>query len=188
MRVFLLDHHDSFSYNLVQALAALGSGVEIHRPEGWTVEAIAARAPTHLVLSPGPGAPADWPLTLDLIRRGPRVPLLGVCLGHQCIAEALGGRVRRAARMMHGKASFIHHDGRGIFAKLPQNFPAGRYHSLAVDTSRLPPELEPCAWSDRGELMALRHRDRPLTGVQFHPESFLTPRGPELLANFLHGT
>ena len=124
MRVFLLDHHDSFSYNLVQALAALGARVEIHRPEGWTVEAIAARAPTHIVLSPGPGAPADWPLTLDLIRRGPRVPLLGVCLGHQCIAEALGGRVRRAARMMHGNASSIHHDGRGIFAELPQDFPA----------------------------------------------------------------
>ncbi|HWH04858.1 MAG TPA: aminodeoxychorismate/anthranilate synthase component II [Gaiellaceae bacterium] len=186
MRVLMLDNYDSFTYNLVHLLQQLGAEVEVHRNDALTVDEAEALEPTHVVVSPGPGRPADAGISVELIRRlGPRVPTLGVCLGHQAIVEAFGGEVGQARALLHGKASQVEHDGRGVFAGLPQSLEAGRYHSLAA--TRVPDELEVTARTPDGEVMGVRHRELPVEGVQFHPESVLTPLGPDLLRNFLEG-
>jgi len=183
MRVLLIDNYDSFAYNLVQALRALGAQVEVHRNDALTAQE-AARAPAdRIVISPGPCTPREAGISVELCRIA-RVPLLGVCLGHQCLVEAFGGTVGRAQRVRHGKTSPITHDGRGWLHGLPTTFPAARYHSLVA--TRVTADFEVCArTADRGELMGVRHVEKPMMGVQFHPESFLTPDGPHLLRNFL---
>ena len=182
--MLLVDNYDSFTYNLAHLFGALGVEVAVVRNDELTVEEAEAAAPSHLVVSPGPGRPADAGASIEIIRRlAPTTPTLGVCLGHQAIVEAFGGEVGQARELLHGKASAVTHDGRGLFRGLPERFDAGRYHSLAA--TRLPDELEPCAYSDDGEVMAVRHRTLPVDGVQFHPESVLTPLGPDLARNFL---
>ena len=185
-RVLLIDNHDSFTFNLVQALRALGAEVRVACNDALNVAEARAALPTHLVLSPGPGTPARagvTPAVLDAFLE--RVPILGVCLGHQAIGERFGGRVARAARPVHGQQSPVYHDGRGLFRGLPSPLVAGRYHSLCVGEEGLSPDLAISAWTAEGEVMGLRHRSLPVEGVQFHPESVLTPRGPRLLASFL---
>ena len=185
-RVLMIDNYDSFTYNLVQYLRMLGAEVLVYRNDALDAAAAASRAPTHLVVSPGPGTPRDAGRSIELIRAfAGRVPVLGVCLGHQAIVEAWGGRVIPAKTLMHGKTSLVHHDGRGVFAGLPQPFEAGRYHSLAVGRDELPAELEATAHTEDGEVMGVRHRELAVEGVQFHPESVLTPQGLDLLRNFL---
>ena len=185
-RLLLIDNYDSFTYNLVQAFLVLGAEVEVVRNDCITVDEALARAPTHLCISPGPGTPRDAGVSMDLIRAfAGRVPVFGVCLGHQSLVEAFGGRVVRNYRLMHGKTSRVTHDGRGLFAGLPNPVDVGRYHSLVAERATLPPELEVTAWTDEGEIMGVRHRTLPIEGVQFHPESVLTPEGPKLMANFL---
>ncbi len=182
--LLMLDNYDSFTYNLVHVLEVLGAEVAVYRNDALTVDEAEALEPTHVVVSPGPGRPADAGISVELIRRlGPRVPTLGVCLGHQAIVEAFGGAVGQARALVHGKASTVEHDGRGVFSGLPQGLDAGRYHSLAA--TRVPDELEVTARTPDGEVMGVRHRELPVEGVQFHPESVLTPRGPDLLRNFL---
>ncbi len=183
--ILMVDNYDSFTYNLVQLLAAAGTEVEVLRNDAESAEAMLARKPAGIVLSPGPGRPEDAGVCLDLIKSHARVPLLGVCLGHQALGVAFGATVDRAPRLMHGKTSPVRHGDQGVFAGLPNPFQATRYHSLEVKEGTLPPELEPLAWADDGTLMGLRHRDLPYWGVQFHPESVLTGAGPHLLANFL---
>jgi anthranilate synthase/aminodeoxychorismate synthase-like glutamine amidotransferase len=184
MRLLVLDNYDSFTWNLVQAFEVLGAAVDVRRNDALTVEEALALAPDALVVSPGPGRPEAAGITDALLRAAiGALPVLGVCLGHQAIAQVLGGRVGRARSLVHGKASAVQHDGRGLFADLPSPLPLGRYHSLAV--TQLPACLEPCAWAPDGELMAFRHRSLPVHGVQFHPESVLSPLGPRLLARFL---
>lgn len=188
--ILLIDNYDSFTHNIVQTLGAIDAGLDIRavRNDQITSEAIESLAPTHLIISPGPGTPLQAGVSNEVIRHfGPRIPLLGVCLGHQCIAHVYGGQVVRAPRLVHGKTSLIRHDGRGVFAGLSNPFQATRYHSLIVEPGSLPPEFEVCAVCDDGptEIMGLRHRAWPLHGVQFHPESFLTLEGGKLLANFL---
>lgn len=183
MRVLVIDNYDSFVYNLVQALRVLGADVEVRRNDVLDVEEAAALRPERIVVSPGPCTPREAGISVELCRRSP-APLLGVCLGHQCLVEAFGGKVVRAERVRHGKTSPIAHDGGGLFRGLPDPFVAARYHSLIA--AEIPESLDVCAeTADRGEPMAVRHRRRPLFGVQFHPESFLTPTGPRLLKNFL---
>ena len=183
--IALIDNYDSFTYNLVQYLGELGAEVQVFRNDQTTVDHLAALSPSHLVISPGPGDPADGGISMDaLCRLGPTTPTLGVCLGHQCIGQAFGGNVARAPRIMHGKTSPIHHYGRDLFAGLPSPFNAARYHSLIVQEP-LPPELEAQAFTAEGEIMALRHKRHPIFGVQFHPESILTEGGKTLLRNFL---
>ncbi len=185
-RVFIVDNYDSFTFNIVQELGELGADVEVARHDAFTIDQLHSLAPDGIVISPGPGTPADAGLSNDVIRAfAGRTPLLGVCLGHQCVAEVYGGRVVRAPELVHGKTSLIHHDGHGIFAGLPQPFDATRYHSLVVDPASVPPELEVTARTDRGLIMGLRHRSAPVEGVQFHPESILTRAGMDLLANYL---
>jgi anthranilate synthase/aminodeoxychorismate synthase-like glutamine amidotransferase len=182
--ILVIDNYDSFTYNLVHLFGELGAEVVVRRNDAIDAETAARLAPSHLVVSPGPGRPADAGASIEIIRRlAPTTPTLGVCLGHQAIVEAFGGEVGQARELLHGKASPVTHDGRGLFRGLPERFDAGRYHSLAA--TRLPDELEPCAYSDDGEVMAVRHRTLPVDGVQFHPESVLTPLGPELARNFL---
>jgi anthranilate synthase/aminodeoxychorismate synthase-like glutamine amidotransferase len=186
--LLVIDNYDSFTYNLVQYLGELGAEVVVRRNDAVTVEEIEAMAPAALVLSPGPCAPAQAGVTVDVIRAlGHRIPTLGVCLGHQAIGEAYGGRVVRAARAVHGKASRIAHDGRELFAGLPSPLEVGRYHSLIVERATLPDSLRVVATSvdDPTEIHALRHVTHPVWGVQFHPESVLTPNGKQLLRNFL---
>lgn len=184
--ILVIDNYDSFTYNLVQMLGALHPHIEVRRNDAVTPAEILASPPDFLVLSPGPGEPAGAGRLLEIVRAcAPRLPTLGVCLGHQALAAACGARIVRAARPLHGHASDIHHAGRGLFAGLPRPLPAGRYHSLVVDPATLPPQLQPLARTAAGELMALRHRVWPAWGVQFHPESILTPAGPRLLRNFL---
>jgi anthranilate synthase component II len=183
--ILMVDNYDSFTYNLVQLLAAAGAAVEVLRNDAESAEAMLARKPEGVVLSPGPGRPEDAGVCLDLLRRRARVPLLGVCLGHQALGVAFGATVDRAPRLMHGKTSPVRHGDQGVFAGLPNPFEATRYHSLEVKEGTLPEELEPLAWADDGTLMGLRHRELPYWGVQFHPESVLTGSGPHLLANFL---
>jgi len=185
--VLLLDNYDSFTFNLVQCLAELGATVEVRRHDAITLEEAIALAPERLVISPGPGRPADAGISLALIRTFTgRVPILGVCLGHQAIGEAFGGAVVRAPEPRHGKTSPIRHDGRGLFAGVPSTIEVGRYHSLVVEEASWPRELEIVARSeDDGVVMALRHRRHPIHGVQFHPESILTAEGRAILRNFL---
>jgi anthranilate synthase component II len=183
--LLVIDNYDSFTYNLVQILAAAGAEVAVVRNDAHDVPDLLARRPTGIVLSPGPGRPEDAGVCPALFAARPAVPILGVCLGHQAMGVAFGATVRRAAHLLHGKSSPIRHDGQGLFAGLPSPFEAGRYHSLEVGEETLPPELEPVAWSDDGTLMAMRHRELPYWGVQFHPESVLTGAGTRLLGNFL---
>ena len=184
MTVFILDNYDSFTYNLAHLFGELGAEVVVKRNDQVTVDEVEALAPSHVVISPGPGRPADAGISVELVRRlAPRAPILGVCLGHQAIVEAFGGEVGFAKELLHGKSSPVRHGGDGIFAGLPEPFEAGRYHSLAA--TRIPDELEPTAYAEDGEVMAVRHRELPVVGVQFHPESVLTPDGPALGRNFL---
>jgi len=184
--LLLVDNYDSFTYNLYQYLAELGEEVAVRRNDRLTLDEVEALSPERIVISPGPRGPVDAGLSVEIIRRfGPRVPTLGVCLGHQCIGYAYGGRIVHAPTLMHGKTSQIHHDGRGVFANLPRPFVAVRYHSLAVEESTLPQCLEVSARAPDGTIMGLRHREHPVEGVQFHPESILTESGKELLTNFL---
>ena len=184
--VLLVDNYDSFTYNLYQYLGELGAEVRVVRNDELSAEAAIALSPERIVISPGPGTPDQAGITLDLIRRAAgRIPVLGVCLGHQALGQAFGGEVRRAPKLMHGKTSQIHHDGRSVFACLPDPFTATRYHSLVVERDSVPESLEISAWTDDGIVMGLRHREYPLEGVQFHPESILTTVGKDLLRNFL---
>jgi anthranilate synthase/aminodeoxychorismate synthase-like glutamine amidotransferase len=185
-RLLLVDNYDSFTYNLVQAFLVLGAEVEVRRNDEITVAAALALAPTHLCISPGPGTPYDAGVSMDMIRAfAGRVPVFGVCLGHQSIVEVFGGKVVRAGRLMHGKTSLVHHDGLGLYAGLPQPCEVGRYHSLIAQPGSLPAELLVTATTDQHEIMGVRHRSLMVEGVQFHPESVLTPDGPALMGNFL---
>jgi anthranilate synthase/aminodeoxychorismate synthase-like glutamine amidotransferase len=187
MRLLMIDNYDSFTYNLVHLFEELGAEVVVRRNDAVTGDEAEALAPDRLVVSPGPGRPEDAGVSIELIQRlGPQVPTLGVCLGHQAIVEAFGGEVGPARALLHGKSSVITHDGRGVFAGLPPELEAGRYHSLAAVS--VPAELEVSARTADGEVMGVRHRSLPIEGVQFHPESVLTPLGPRLAANFLAGT
>ena len=184
--ILLVDNYDSFSYNLVHLFQELGAEVVVRRNDEIAADEAERLGPSHLVVSPGPGRPEDSGATVEIVRRlAPTTPTLGVCLGHQAIIEAFGGEIGQAQRLVHGKASAVSHDGRGIFAGLPQDFQAGRYHSLAA--TQVPDELEVSATTADGEVMAVRHRWLPVDGVQFHPESVLTPDGPQLCRNFLEG-
>ncbi|MDD9966942.1 MAG: aminodeoxychorismate/anthranilate synthase component II [Myxococcales bacterium] len=184
--ILVIDNYDSFTYNLVQYLGELGARVEVFRNDALAVSDVAARDPEGLLLSPGPGMPDDAGITLEALRAyGARYPILGVCLGHQSIAQAFGARVVRAGRLMHGRTSPIEHRGDGVFTGLPSPFTATRYHSLIVDPDTLGDELVKTAWTQQGELMGLRHRELEVEGVQFHPESFLTEHGHRMLDNFL---
>jgi anthranilate synthase/aminodeoxychorismate synthase-like glutamine amidotransferase len=184
--VVVIDNYDSFTYNLVQYLAELGAEVEVFRNDAIDVAGVAARGPEGILISPGPGTPDEAGISLDLIGAlGATTPIFGVCLGHQSIGQRFGGDVVRAGRLMHGRTSEIHHEGAGVFAGLPSPFIATRYHSLIVARESLPDVLEVTAWTAEGEIMGLRHRDLPIEGVQFHPESFLTQHGHALLENWL---
>lgn len=183
--IAVIDNYDSFTYNLVQYLGELGADVQVYRNDAVTVGELAALNPSHIVISPGPGEPDDAGISNQAIRElGPQIPILGVCLGQQCIGQAFGGHVGRAARLMHGKTSPIYHYGEDLFIGLPSPFDATRYHSLIV-CEPLPTELKVTAFTREGELMGLRHRSLPIYGVQFHPESILTTYGKQILHNFL---
>jgi para-aminobenzoate synthetase component 2 len=185
-KLLLIDNYDSFTYNLVQAFLVLGADVHVYRNDAISLGEASALEPTHLCVSPGPGTPNDAGISMQMIRAfAGRVPVLGVCLGHQSIVEVFGGKVVRAGRLMHGKTSFIEHDGRTVFAGLPQPCEVGRYHSLIAAPDKMPGELEVSARTAEGEIMGVRHRNVLVEGVQFHPESILTPDGPRLLRNFL---
>jgi len=183
--IALIDNYDSFTYNLVQYLEELGAQVRVFLNDAIEVEDLKVLAPSHIVISPGPGKPAGAGISKEVIRiLGTEIPLLGVCLGQQCIGEVFGGQVVQAPRLMHGKTSTIYHDDDPLFADVPNPFVATRYHSLIV-AEPLPPELELTAWTSDGEIMGLRHRRFPIHGVQFHPESILTTHGKQILSNFL---
>jgi anthranilate synthase/aminodeoxychorismate synthase-like glutamine amidotransferase len=186
VRILLIDNYDSFTYNLVQAFAAMDAEVLVYRNDAIEVDEALGLQPTHLVISPGPGRPEDAGVSLKMIAAfAERLPVLGVCLGHQCLVSHFGGEIVRAERLMHGKTSRVSHDGRTIFDGMSQPFEAGRYHSLCADRQSLPVALEVTAETMEGEVMAVRHRSLPLEGVQFHPESVLTPEGNALMANFM---
>jgi anthranilate synthase/aminodeoxychorismate synthase-like glutamine amidotransferase len=185
--ILMIDNYDSFTYNLVQYLGELEEEVEVHRNDAISVDTIAEMQPDAILISPGPGNPDEAGISLDTVRHfAGRIPILGVCLGHQTIAQAFGGKVVRAGRLMHGKTSPVHHDGRTLFEGIPSPFEATRYHSLIVERESIPEEFEISAETAEGEIMAMRHRRFPLEGVQFHPESILTQEGKRLLANFLN--
>jgi len=184
--ILVIDNYDSFTYNLVQYLGELGSIIKVFRNDEITVDGIAKLKPDQLLISPGPGTPADAGISCQAIKHfAGKIPILGVCLGHQAIGEVFGGKVVRAGRIMHGKTSSIYHDNRGVFRGLPSPFSATRYHSLLVEKKSLPDLLEISAWTKEGEIMGLRHKKYSIEGVQFHPESILTSHGKKLLANFL---
>jgi anthranilate synthase component II len=184
--ILVIDNYDSFTYNLVHLFQELGADVKVLRNDEIDADQAEELAPTHLVISPGPGRPAEAGATVEIVKRlGPTTPTLGVCLGHQAIVEAFGGEVGQARRLVHGKSSPIAHDGRGLFTGLPDPLEGGRYHSLAA--VRVPDVLEVCATTEDGEVMAVRHTELPVDGIQFHPESVLTPDGPALARNFLEG-
>lgn len=184
--ILLIDNFDSFTYNLAQAFGQLGADITVYRNNALTLAEIEKMAPSHIVISPGPGDPDDGGISLEVIRHfGPRTPILGVCLGHQCIGQAYGGIVTRAGRQMHGKVSMVYHKDTTIFSNLPNPFEATRYHSLIVQEPSLPPALKVTAFTDQGEIMGLQHVEHPVFGVQFHPESILTTFGPRILQNFL---
>jgi anthranilate synthase/aminodeoxychorismate synthase-like glutamine amidotransferase len=186
-RLLLIDNYDSFTYNLVQAFLVLGAQVEVHRNDAITLEQARALEPTHLVISPGPGTPEAAGVSMHLIEAfAASIPVFGVCLGHQAIVAAFGGRVGRATRLMHGKTSPVMHDGRTIYTGVSPSFEAGRYHSLIAEPASLPPQLEVSARTAEGEIMGVRHRTLSVEGVQFHPESILTPEGPKIMETFLH--
>ena len=186
VRMLLIDNYDSFTYNLVQAFAAMGAAVMVYRNDAISVAESVALEPTHLVISPGPGRPEDAGVSLDMIGAwAGKVPILGVCLGHQSIVQQHGGEIVRAERLMHGKTSMVQHDGESIFAGLSNPFEVGRYHSLCAEHETLPDELVVTAQTERGEIMGVRHKTLPIEGVQFHPESVLTPEGDALMANFM---
>ena len=184
--VLLIDNYDSFTYNLYQFLCELGAEVSVVRNDAVTLDEIQAMAPERIVISPGPRTPEEAGISTDVVRRfGPTIPILGVCLGHQCIGAAYGASVAGAGEIMHGKMSTVHHDGRGVFAGLPEPLETIRYHSLAIVPETVPEELEVTARTDSGVIMGVRHRTHPVEGIQFHPESIMTQAGKELLANFL---
>ncbi|HET9293451.1 MAG TPA: aminodeoxychorismate/anthranilate synthase component II [Gemmatimonadales bacterium] len=186
--ILLLDNYDSFVHNLARYVRELGGEPLVRRNDAVTLNEIQALAPTHIIISPGPCTPAEAGVSVEVVRRfGPAIPTLGVCLGHQCIGAAYGARIVRAGRPMHGKTSRISHDGRGIFRGLPNPLIATRYHSLVLERSTIPAELLVTASSEDGEIMAIRHREHPVVGTQFHPESILTERGHALLGHFLEG-
>jgi len=189
--ILVIDNYDSFTYNLVQAVGAIDAAVEIRvaRNDGITPDDVARLAPSHIIISPGPCTPNEAGVSNDLVKRyASTIPILGVCLGHQCIGQVFGAEIIRNARVMHGKTSPVHHDGRGVFCGMPNPFLAARYHSLVICRETFQhADFEVCAWTVEAEVMGLRHRRWPLHGVQFHPESFLTPDGPSLLRNFLTG-
>lgn len=189
VRILLIDNYDSFTYNLVQAFAAKGAEVLVYRNDAITLDAARKLEPSHLVISPGPGRPEDAGISMAMIAAfSERVPLLGVCLGHQCLVSHFGGDIVRADRLMHGKTSLVNHDTRTIYAGMPLPFEAGRYHSLCAERGSLPAVLEVTAETEQGEIMGVRHTSLPLEGVQFHPESVLTPEGDRLMANFMRMT
>ena len=186
--LLMIDNYDSFTWNLVQYLGELGADVHVHRNDAITLAEIAAWEPSHIVVSPGPCTPNEAGISVDLIRAfAGKVPILGVCLGHQAIGQAFGGRIVRAQRVMHGKLSPVTHDGKGSFTGLPSPLAATRYHSLAIERASLPADLEVTATADDGEIMGVRHRRFAVEGVQFHPEAILTEHGHALLRNFLEG-
>jgi anthranilate synthase component 2 len=186
--VLLIDNYDSFVYNLARYVRELGEVPMVRRHDAITVDEILALAPSHVIISPGPCSPAEAGISTDVVRRvGPEIPVLGVCLGHQCIGAAYGGEIVRAGRPMHGKTSRIHHRGTDLFSGLPTPFLASRYHSLVISPASVPPELEVTATSEDGEIMAVKHATHPVYGVQFHPESVLTEHGYRMLDHFLHG-
>ena len=184
--LLMIDNYDSFTYNLVQYLGELGEDVRVHRNDQITLAQIEALKPDHIVISPGPCTPNEAGVSVETIQKfGGRFPILGVCLGHQSIGQAYGGKIVRAGQLMHGKTSMIQHANKGVFAGLPAPFEATRYHSLVIERASLPEVLEITAWTDDGEIMGVRHKTLPVEGVQFHPESILTQHGHDLLANFL---
>jgi anthranilate synthase/aminodeoxychorismate synthase-like glutamine amidotransferase len=186
VRLLLIDNYDSFTYNLVQAFMVLGADVLVRRNDQITIEEARALKPTHLCISPGPGTPYDAGVSMKMIEAfAGEIPIFGVCLGHQSLVEVFGGKVVRAGRLMHGKTSLVHHDGRCILQGMPEPFEAGRYHSLIAQPQTLPDALEVTARTGEGEIMGVRHRAFVIEGVQFHPESVLTPQGPVLMGNFL---
>ncbi len=186
VRMLLIDNYDSFTYNLVQAFAAHGADVMVYRNDAINVDEALALEPTHLVISPGPGRPEDAGVSLAMIAAfAGRVPVLGVCLGHQSIVQQQGGEIVRAERLMHGKTSMVSHDGESIYEGLSNPFEVGRYHSLCAEQETLPDSLQVTAQTDRGEIMGVRHKTLPVEGVQFHPESVLTPEGDRLMVNFM---
>jgi para-aminobenzoate synthetase component 2 len=185
-RLLLIDNYDSFTYNLVQAFLVFGADVQVYRNDAITVDEARALQPTHLCISPGPGTPKQAGISMAMIRAfAGRIPVFGVCLGHQSIVEVFGGKVVRAARLMHGKTSSIDHDGRGVFEQVAQGCEVGRYHSLIAEPTSIPEELEITARTPQSEIMGVRHRQLMIEGVQFHPESVLTPDGPAIMQNFL---
>jgi anthranilate synthase/aminodeoxychorismate synthase-like glutamine amidotransferase len=186
--ILMIDNFDSFTYNLVQYLGELGAEVRVYRNNRLSLEDIERLRPAQIVISPGPCTPNEAGISLEAIRRfAGAIPILGVCLGHQAIGQAFGGKVVKAQRVMHGKVSTVRHDGKGVFAGLPEGFTATRYHSLAVERASLPACLEVSAQSEEGEIMGLRHRELPVEGVQFHPEALLTEHGHAMLKNFMEG-
>ncbi len=188
-KLLLIDNYDSFTYNLVQAFLMLGAEVLVHRNDQITLSEAEALQPTHLCISPGPGTPYDAGVSMDMIRHfAGKLPIFGVCLGHQSLVEVFGGKVVRAGRLMHGKVSPVNHDGKGILKGMPNPFEAGRYHSLIAEPQSLPDVLEVTARTPEGEIMGVRHKQYAIEGVQFHPESILTPEGPILMGNFLRLT
>ncbi|MEE8443005.1 MAG: aminodeoxychorismate/anthranilate synthase component II [Dehalococcoidia bacterium] len=186
--ILLIDNYDSFTYNLFQYMSELGADVRVERNDAITLEDIEAMAPERIVISPGPCTPWEAGISNDVVRQfGAGTPLLGVCLGHQCIGHAYGATVGPASEIMHGKTSLVHHDGKGVFRGLPNPLEGIRYHSLAVYRDTLPPELEVTAWTDKGVVMGVRHKTHPVEGIQFHPESIMTQCGKDVLRNFLEG-
>ncbi|GBD38131.1 Aminodeoxychorismate/anthranilate synthase component 2 [bacterium HR37] len=184
--ILVIDNYDSFTYNLVHYLGEMGEEIQVFRNDKITLEEIGRMSPEMIVISPGPCTPKEAGISVEVIREfGGKIPILGVCLGHQSIGYAFGGKIVRAKRLLHGKTSLIYHDGKGIYSGLPNPFEATRYHSLVVDRDSLPRELEVTAWTDENEIMGIRHREYPIEGVQFHPESILTRHGKDLLKNFL---
>jgi len=186
--ILLIDNYDSFTYNLVQRLGEIDPTIEMKvvRNDAASVDELLAMKPEKIIISPGPCTPAEAGVSREVVRRlSATTPILGVCLGHQCMGDVFGGAVVRNDRIMHGKTSLIHHDGKGVFRGMSNPFEAARYHSLVIRRDSVPPELEVTAWTDENEVMGVRHRDRPTEGVQFHPESFMTPEGHTLLRNFL---
>ncbi len=187
VRLLLIDNYDSFTYNLVQAFLMLDASVIVHRNDAIDVATAARISPTHLVISPGPGRPSDAGVSLEMIEYfSNKTPVLGVCLGHQCIVEHFGGSIVAAQNLMHGKTSQIKHDGKEVYRSLPNPFEVGRYHSLAAKRDEVPQNLTVTAKTEEGEVMGVRHKTLPIEGVQFHPESVLTPNGPQVLENFLY--